>query len=111
VQGSVVLDLHLMNKIIEVNEQCAYAIVEPSVTFMDLYAYIQKQKLRLWVSAPALGWGSIIGNCLGRGFGYTSTGKHSQMQYGMGVVLPDSQLHRTGMGALSSDSTFALYKG
>jgi len=77
-----------MNKIIEVNEQHAYAIVEPGVTFMDLYAHIQKHKLKLWMSTPALGRGSIIGNCLYRGFGYTPTVEHSQMQCGMEVVLP-----------------------
>jgi len=58
VQGSVVLDLHLMNKIIEVNEQCAYAIVEPGVTFMDLYAYIQKHKLGL--CCRLLGWAGAL---------------------------------------------------
>jgi 4-cresol dehydrogenase (hydroxylating) flavoprotein subunit len=44
-----------MNKIIEVNKQYVYAIAEPDVTFMDLYAHIQKHKLRLWMSTPALG--------------------------------------------------------
>jgi 4-cresol dehydrogenase (hydroxylating) flavoprotein subunit len=100
-----------MNKVIEVNGEYAYAIVEPGVTFMDLYTYIQKHKLKLWISTPALGWASVIGNCLDRGFGYTPTGEHSQMQCGMEVVLPDGQIIRTGMGALSSGSTFALYKG
>ncbi len=111
VKGSVVLDLHLMNKIIEVNEQYAYAIVEPGVTFLDLYAYIQEHKLKFMMSTPALGWGSIIGNCLDRGFGYTPTGEHSQMQCGMEVVLPDGEVIRTGMGALESGSTWMLYKG
>jgi 4-cresol dehydrogenase (hydroxylating) flavoprotein subunit len=59
VKGSVVLDLNLMNEIIEVNEQYAYVIVEPGVTFMDLYAYIQEHKLKLWMSTPALGWAPL----------------------------------------------------
>ena len=88
VKGSVVLDLHLMKKIIEVNEEYAYAIVEPGVTFFDLYQYIQEHSLKLWISCPALGWGSIIGNCLERGFGYTPTGEHSQQQCGMEIALP-----------------------
>ena len=67
--------------------------------------------IKALLSTPGLGWGAIIGNCLDRGFGYTPTGEHSQMQCGMEVVLPDGQLLRTGIGALSSDSTFALYKG
>ena len=115
VKGSVVLDLHLMKKIIEVNEEYAYAIVEPGVTFFDLYQYIQAHSLKLWISCPALGWGSIVGNCLERGFGYTPTGEHSQQQCGMEIVLPSGQLLRTGMGAMASsdepNKTWPLYKG
>jgi 4-cresol dehydrogenase (hydroxylating) len=36
--GSVVLDLQRMNRIIEVNETLAYALVEPGVSYFDLYA-------------------------------------------------------------------------
>ncbi len=42
--GSIVLDLHRMNKIIEVNEKLAYAVVEPGVTFADLYDSLRKQE-------------------------------------------------------------------
>jgi 4-cresol dehydrogenase (hydroxylating) len=100
-----------MKKIIEVNEEYAYAIVEPGVSFFDLYEYIQEHKMKLWMSCPALGWGSIVGNCLDRGFGYTPTGEHSQQQCGMEVVLPDGKVVRTGMGALKPQSTWPLYKG
>lgn len=37
VKDSVVLDLHRMNKIIELNEEYRFAIVEPGVSFVDLY--------------------------------------------------------------------------
>lgn len=111
VQGSVILDLHRMNKIVEINEEYAYAIVEPGVTFFNLYEEIKRRGLGLWPSAPSLGWGSIIGNCLERGFGYTPDGEHSQSQCGMEVVLPNGELVRTGMGAMDGSSLSALYKG
>src|SRR5271170_2110619 len=38
--GSVVLDLKRMNRILEVNEKNAYALVEPGVSYFDLYRYI-----------------------------------------------------------------------
>ena len=60
--GSVALDLHRMNKLIEVNEKFAYAVVEPGVTFTDLYNYCASHKLKVWPSVPSLGWGSVIGN-------------------------------------------------
>ena len=60
--GSVVLDLHRMNKVIEASEKFAYAVVEPGVTFGDLYEYCVARKLKVWPSTPSLGWGSVIGN-------------------------------------------------
>lgn len=60
--GSVALDLHRMNRIIEVNEEFSYAVVEPGVTFTDLYNYCKEKHLHVWPSVPSLGWGSVIGN-------------------------------------------------
>lgn len=56
-----------MNRILEVNEKFAYALLEPGVTFFDLYNYIQKHKLKLWIDVPDLGGGSILGNTTERG--------------------------------------------
>jgi 4-cresol dehydrogenase (hydroxylating) flavoprotein subunit len=56
-----------MNKILEVNEKFAYALVEPGVTFKDLYDYIQERKLPLWIDVPDLGGGSVLGNTIERG--------------------------------------------
>ncbi|KAG7041255.1 hypothetical protein JMJ77_0008958, partial [Colletotrichum scovillei] len=109
--GSVVLDLHRMTDIIEINEEYAYAIVEPGVTFMQLYAEIKRRGLNLWMSVPALGWGSIIGNTLERGFGYTPEAVHYKQQSGLEVVLPNGDLLRTGMGAMEGNKTWPLYSG
>lgn len=109
--GAVVLDLHRMNKIIEINGETAYAVVEPGVTFFDLYNEIQARGFDLWPSVPALGWGSVLGNTLERGFGYTPNGEHSQNQCGMEVVLPTGELLRTGFGAMDGNKAWALYKG
>lgn len=111
VSGSVILDLHRMDKIIEVNEEFAYAIVEPGVSFFDLFEYIQERGYRLWPSCPALGWGSVVGNTLDRGFGYTPNGQHAEQQCGMEVVLATGEVLRTGMGALSGSPMWALFKG
>ena len=62
VRGSVVLNLHRMNRILEVNEKAAYAVVEPGVTFFDLYHYCRKFAPTLWPSCPSIAWGSVIGN-------------------------------------------------
>lgn len=62
VNGSVALDLHRMNKVIEVNDQYHYAVVEPGVTFMELYRYCVERGKRVWPSTASLGWGSVMGN-------------------------------------------------
>lgn len=111
VKDTVVLDLHRMEKILEINEEYGYAIVEPGVSFFDLFNEIQRQGMNLWPSVPAIGWGSVLGNTMDRGFGYTPLGEHSQAQCGLEVVLPSGELLRTGMGAMTDSPLFALYKG
>jgi FAD/FMN-containing dehydrogenase len=65
-----------MNKILEVNTEDAYALVEPGVTFFDLHNYLVKNNLRekVWLDVPDVGGGSIIGNAVERGVGYTPYG-------------------------------------
>ena len=110
--GSVVLDLKRMNRIIEVNEQHAFALVEPGVSYFDLYRYIQEHKLKVWIDCPDPGWGSVMGNALDRGGGYTTANyrNHFDSHCGMEIVLPDGELLRTGMGAIPNAQTWQQYK-
>ncbi len=108
--GTVMLDLKRMNKILEVNEESGYALVEPGVSFFDLYKHIQERGLKLWLDVPDPGWGSVMGTALERGAGYTPYGDHFMMQCGMEVVLADGNVVRTGMGALPGNNTWQLFK-
>lgn len=107
--GSIVLDLKRMKKI-EVNEELAYAIVEPGVSYFDLYKYIREKGLRLWIDCAAPGWGSVMGNALDYGVGYTPYADHAGFQCGMEVVLPNGDLLRTGMGGIDGNPAWATYK-
>ena len=69
--GSVVLDLKRMNRVLEVNEKNAFALVEPGVSYFDLYRHIREKGLKLWIDCPEPGWGSPVGNALDRGAGST----------------------------------------
>lgn len=51
-----------MDKILEVNDEFHYAVVEPGVTFIDLYKHCVEHNKKVWPSTPSLGWGSVIGN-------------------------------------------------
>jgi (+)-pinoresinol hydroxylase len=110
--GSVVLDLKRMNRIVEVNEHNAYVLVEPGVSYFDLYRYIQEKGLKLWVDVPDPGWGSPIGNALDRGGGYLMPQfrNHFDSHCGMEIVLANGEIMRTGMGALPGSKTWQEYK-
>ncbi|MGH8259735.1 MAG: FAD-binding oxidoreductase [Steroidobacteraceae bacterium] len=110
--GCVVVDLKRMNRILEVSEDNASCLVEPGVSYFDLYRYIQEHGLKVWVDVPDPGWGSLIGNALDRGGGYTRPQfrNHFDAHCGMEVVLPSGELMRTGMGALPGARTWQQYK-
>ena len=111
VDGSVVVDLHRMDRVLAVDDETGYAVVEPGVTFLALAEHLRSTGSRLMPSVPDIGWGSVIGNALERGFGYTAHGDHSAFQCGMEVVLADGSVVRTGMGAKADSTSWAQYKG
>lgn len=108
--GTVVVDLGRMNRILEVNVKHAYCVLEPGVGFYQLYDHLKAEKIPLWISAPGNAWGSVLGNALERGIGYTPYGDNTEQICGMEVVLPDGDLMRTGMGAMTGDKGWQHYK-
>ncbi|MEJ0008694.1 MAG: FAD-binding oxidoreductase [Steroidobacteraceae bacterium] len=106
--GSVVLDLKRMNRVLEVNERNAYALVEPGVSYFDLYDHITKAALDVWIDTPDPGWGSVIGNALDGGAGWTASPfrDHFGSHCGMEIVLANGEVVRTGMGALPNSKSW-----
>ncbi|OMP88335.1 Vanillyl-alcohol oxidase [Diplodia seriata] len=110
VPGSVGLDVgRNMDRVLEVDEKNACCLVEPGVTYAGLYEHLVEKGLddKLWVDVPDLGGGSVLGNCVERGVGYTPYGDHFMMHCGMEVVLPNGELIRTGMGAMPNPGSAA----
>lgn len=108
--GSISISLRRMNRVLEVNEELAYAVVEPGVRWFDLYDELRARGSRLMVSVPDLGWGSVIGNSLDCGVTYLPYGADFMAPCGMEVVLPDGELLRTGMGAMPGNPAWHTYK-
>ena len=108
--GTVILDLGRMKRIIEVNERFGYCLIEPGVGFYDLFNHLQDNKIGLWMSVPSNGWGSVIGNALERGYGYTPYGDNTRNICGMEVVLPNGEIIRTGTGAMAKSPCWQLFK-
>ena len=90
------------------NEPNAYALVEPGVSYFDLFNHIQEKKLDVWIDPPDPGWGSVIGNALDGGGGWTASPfrDHFGSHCGMEVVLANGEVVRTGMGALPNSKSW-----
>ena len=108
--GSVLVSLRKMNRVLEIDEDSAYAVVEPGVRWFDLYEALRASGSRLMVSVPDLGWGSVVGNALENGATYLPTGSDMAAACGMEVVLPSGELLRTGMGAMPGNRAWHVYK-
>ena len=109
-RGTFVLDMIRMNKVLEVNEEHGYAVVEPGVNYFEMAKHLESIGSNLWMSLPAPGWGSLMGNSLDRGAGYTAYGEHAANICGMEVVLASGEVIRTGMGAQEGNKAWHLYK-
>ncbi|OQV05102.1 FAD binding domain-containing protein [Cladophialophora immunda] len=111
VKGSIIVDLgKRMNKILDIDPDTCTCLVEPGVSFYALYEEIQKRGYNhLWIDVPDLGGGSVLGNTIDRGVGYTPYGDHFGAHSGMEVVLPMGEVIRTGMGALPGNNTWQVF--
>ena len=106
-RGSMVVDLKRMNRIIEVDDKRNFALVEPGVSYFDLYSHIKEHKLKVMLDVPDPGWGSPVGNSLDHGVGYgpAQYRDHFGTHCGMEIVTAEGDIVRTGMGAVpNSDS-------
>lgn len=110
--GSVVVDLKRMNRILEVNEKRHFVLVEPGVSYFDLYRHLRDTSSKLWMDCPDPAWGSLVGNSLDRGVGYTYAHlrDHFGAHCGMEVVLPNGEVMRTGMGARDGTKTWQDFR-
>ncbi|MEX0886352.1 MAG: FAD-binding protein, partial [Phycisphaeraceae bacterium] len=95
--GQAVLDLSSMNRILEVNAELGYAVIEPGVSQGQLWQYLKDRGLPYTIDATGAGPGaSFVGNTLDRGFGHTRYGDHFLTACGMEIVLGDGRILRTG---------------
>lgn len=95
--GAIVMVLERMNRVLEVNEELAYAVIEPGVTYELFNAHLKAKGHKLWVDCiDGTPKGSVIGNALDRGVGETPYGDHFGNLCGLEVVLPDGKVVRIG---------------
>ena len=108
--GAAILDLSGMRRILEINAELGYAVVEPGVSQQELYEAVQREAPQYWVDCTGAGCdASIVGNALERGFGHTPYGDHVRTSCGMEVVLADGTLLQTGFGHFANAQAQHVY--
>lgn len=109
--NQVILDLGRMNRILEVNAELAYAVIEPGVTQEQLYRHLRDHNLPLWMDSSGAGReASLVGNILERGFGHTRYGDRILSVCGMEVVLGDGRVLNTGFGHYPNAKSHRTYR-
>ena len=110
VKGGILLDVHRMNKILEINKDNFYARVEPGVICMDLNKELAKQNL-MFPPNPGSELIATIGGMMS-----TNSSGHRAVKYGtardyvkaLKVVLADGAIIETGSKAPKSSMGYDL---
>lgn len=106
-EGGVVLDLARMDKILEINTDSGYAVIEPGVTFDNFTAALSKKDFRCHVpTAP--GGATPLGNYLLKPSGSLAN-RHLDSILSLEVILPDGTVVHTGSDAFAHAGPHSRY--
>ncbi len=100
----IIIDFKRMKKVIEINRQDMYMVVEPGFTFGHLRKLLDEELTDLEYSFPfAPPYSSVTANAILHGLGSLSHKYGSMNEYinGLEVVLPTGELMRVGSCAIS----------
>lgn len=104
-RGGILLDLKRMNKIIKIDPESHYAVIEPGVSHGRLAEALYEHKLRFgWPVGPPSA--SVSSCAINHGIGGLNAryGLNSQEITSMEVVLPTGELVRVGSCAIVEDA-------
>ncbi len=108
--GQVIVDLGGMNRILHLERDLAYAVIEPGVTQAQLAGHLAEKQLPLWMDCTGAGPDtSLVGNILERGFGHTPYGNRMLHIAGMRIVLANGDTLETGFAHFAHASAAHLY--
>lgn len=102
--GSIILDLSLLNKIISFDERLATVRVQPGVTQAHLYQFMKDNNFEFLV--PTTGAGphtSLMGNLLERGYGITPNTDHFGALVSLKAILPTGEIYQSTLSDAGCD--------
>src|SRR4030042_3497362 len=106
-QDGIVIDLRRMDRIIEINTDSGYAVIEPGVNFDRFSAALAAKGFRCAIpTAP--GGASPLGNYISRPSGSLAN-RHLDCIQDLEVVLPDGTFFNTGSAQFPSVSSHLRY--
>jgi FAD/FMN-containing dehydrogenase len=102
-EADIIIDMMGMDKIIKIDTDNSYVVLEPGVTFNRLTPFLIKEGYTIPHGSfpPSF---SVIGN-LGarRGFNHNFAGRFADQTLGFEIVLPDGTLLKTGTATYGMD--------
>jgi len=113
-QGGILIDLTRMNKILEVNKDDYYVVVECGITWGDLVSQLHPTGYTTGIIGPGSGYAATIGGGLSNstaGSGSTKYGLVPDICLGVEVVLPGPKgtIIKTGAAANKYAKPFCRY--
>jgi 4-cresol dehydrogenase (hydroxylating) len=109
--GSVLLELSRMSRIVHFDEELAAVTVEPGVTFAQLYRFLGERKSRLFANTTgASPHASVLGNAIERGDGTGPNGDRFNHVAGLEVVLGSGEVLRTGFARYDQSPLGPLHR-
>lgn len=106
-EGGIAIDLRRMNKVIEINTDSGYAVIEPGVNFDKFSGELSMKGFRCHMTT-APGGAATLGNYLLRSSGSLAT-RHLDSIVEVEVVLPDGTIANTGSSHFPSVGSHLRY--
>lgn len=111
---SVMVDMRRLNRIVEINAEARYVVVEAGVTWNELNDALAEHGLRTPYWGPLSGLRATVGGTLSQGSMFLGSGQHGSVAdslLALEVACADGSLLRTGSWAGEHASPFFRHHG
>jgi len=113
-QPSVLVDTSGLDRIIEINVQDAYVVVEAGVTWAQLHVALAEKGVRTPYFGPMSGLRATVGGALSQGSIFHGSGRHGSSGdtvLGLEVLTASGEIVHTGAAASGNSTPFFRYFG
>ncbi len=113
-EATVLIDMRRMNRILEVNTEDMYVVVECGCTWKELYEHLSPLGVRTPYWGPLSGMYATVGGALSQNSLFHGSGVHhtaAESVIGLKVVLADGAVLTTGSGAHKHSNAFYRHFG